>query len=72
MDGERVIVPWWLYQYSFWHGASVFLSVLGLVVITACLVCEHAWKALRSRRAPAAGTAAPERAWRPPFGNHRG
>lgn len=49
MDGERVIVPWWLYQFSFWHGLSVVLSVLWLLPFTAWLVCVHAWRALRLR-----------------------
>jgi len=49
MDGERVLVPWWLYQFSFWHGLSVVLSGVGLVALTACLACEHAWKAWRYR-----------------------
>ena len=51
MDGERVIVSWWLYQYSFWHGASVFFSViLWLPLFTACLVAEHVWKTWYGRR----------------------
>jgi len=59
MDGERVIVPWWLYQFSFWHGLSVVLSVLWLVPFTACLVCEHglAWARYRCRPSVNAGSA---------------
>ena len=35
--GERVTVPWWLHEFSFWHGVSVFFTVpvIGLMLVFA-------------------------------------
>jgi len=51
MDGERVIVSWWLYQFSFWHGLSVFFSVPVALLLGLVLLFQHgvAWLRQRAR-----------------------
>lgn len=46
---ERVPVSWFVYELSFWHGASVFFSALFLPLFAALLIGEHVWKAFRAR-----------------------
>ncbi len=55
---ERVPVSWFVYELSFWHGASVFFSALWLVPFTAWLVLLHTWRAWqhRSEASPPAST----------------
>lgn len=49
MDGERVVVSWWLYQFSFWHGFSVFFSVPVALLLGLVLLCQHGLTWLRGR-----------------------
>ena len=40
MGGERVEVSWWLHEFSFWHGASVFFSVPFVLLVGVILLAR--------------------------------
>lgn len=58
---ERVPVSWFVYEFSFWHGASVFFSALWLPLFTALLIGGHGWKAWRRRGCSGALASRPAR-----------
>ena len=47
---ERVEVSRFVYEFSYWHGASVFLSAAWLILITCLVAVPHAHTWLASRR----------------------